>query len=267
VPGHEFVGVVEGPAGSALLGLRVVGEINLACGKCSWCAQGLGRHCPKRTVLGILRHPGAHAEWLTLPEENLHAVPDSIPDEAAVFTEPLAAACEVLEQVDVSSGSRACVLGPGKLGTLVAQVLRNAGADVALVGREANPRGGFDLVVEATGSPDGMRRAIGLVRPRGTIVWKSTHHAPARFDAAPLVVNEITVVGSRCGPFAPALALLREKRVDVAPLLSAVLPLSESARALKLAARRGVRKVLLRPDAPSSPPPISGREARGGRAR
>jgi threonine dehydrogenase-like Zn-dependent dehydrogenase len=247
VPGHEFVGVVEGPAGSALLGRRVVGEINLACGKCGWCVQGLGRHCPKRTVLGILRHPGAHAEWLTLPEENLHAVPDTIPDEEAVFTEPLAAACEVLEQVDVASGTRAAVLGPGKLGTLVAQVLRNAGADVALVGRDTNPRGGFDLVVEATGSPEGIGRAIALVRPRGTIVWKSTHHAPARFDAAPLVVNEITVVGSRCGPFAPALALLRKKRVDVASLLSAVLPLDDAPRALRLAARGGVKKVLLRP--------------------
>ncbi len=247
VPGHEFVGVVEGPSGSPLLGRRVVGEINLPCGRCSWCARGLRRHCPKRTVLGILRHPGAHAELLTLPEENLHAVPDSVPDEEAVFTEPLAAACEVLEQVDVAPGTRACVLGPGKLGTLVAQVLRNAGAEVALVGRDAKPRGGFDLVVEATGSPEGMRRAIGLVRPRGTIVWKSTHHAPARFDASPLVVNEITVVGSRCGPFAPALALLRERHVDVGPLLSAILPLGDAPRALRLAGRRGVKKVLLRP--------------------
>jgi alcohol dehydrogenase len=250
IPGHEFVGVVEGPSSSRLFGRRVVGEINLACNACDWCARGLERHCPKRTVLGIRGHGGAHAEWLTLPERNLHAVPDGIPDEHAVFTEPLAAACEVLEQVRVSPAMRAAVLGPGKLGTLVAQVLETAGADVTLLGREASSSakaGSFDLVVEATGSPEGMRRAIALVRPRGTIVWKSTHHAPARFDAAPLVVNEITVVGSRCGPFAPALALLAEGRVDVAPLLSAELPLADAPRALRLAARRGVRKVLLRP--------------------
>src|SRR5262249_45697809 len=156
---------------------------------------------------------GAHAEWLTLPERNLHAVPDALADEEAVFTEPLAAACEVLEQVHVDEKTRAAVLGAGKLGTLVAQVLRTAGAHVDLLGRADEPkRAGYDLVVEATGSPAGMPRAISLVRPRGTIVWKSTHHAPARFDAAPLVVDEITVVGSRCGPFAPALRLLAEKR-------------------------------------------------------
>ncbi len=249
VLGHEFVGRVEAPAGSPLLGRRVVGEINLSCRRCSWCAEGLGRHCPGRTVLGILGHPGAHAEWLTLPEANLHAVPDSLGDAEAVFTEPLAAACEILEQVDVRSGQRAAVLGAGKLGTLVAQVLRNAGADVTVVGRgDGVPRrAGFDLVVEATGSPAGMGHALALVRPRGTIVWKSTHHVPARFDSAPLVVNEVTVVGSRCGPFAPALELLASRRVDVRPLVSAELPLGDASRALRLAGRRGVRKVLLRP--------------------
>ena len=246
--GHEFVGVVEGPAGSPLLGRRVVGEINIACGRCSWCADGLGRHCPRRTVLGIRGHPGAHAERLTLPEANLHPVPDPVPDEVAVFAEPLAAACEVLEQVEVRPGTRAAVLGAGKLGTLVALVLRAAGADVTLIGRgDELRRRGFDLVVEATGSPAGMPRAIALVRPRGTIVWKSTHHAPARFDAAPLVVNEVTVVGSRCGPFGPALALLASGRVDPAPLVSAVMPLAKGVEALRLAARPGVRKVLLRP--------------------
>ena len=248
VPGHEFVGVVEGPASSPRLGKRVVGEINLACGRCAWCARGLGRHCPKRTVLGILRHPGAHAEYLTLPETNLREVPPNLTDEEAVFVEPLAAACEILDQVEVGAATRTAVLGAGKLGTLCAAVLRNAGAAVTLLKRGGRARAGsFDLVVEATGSPSGMPRAIELVRPRGTIVWKTTHHGPARFDAAPIVVNEVTVLGSRCRRFKPALELLAAHRVDVGSLVSAEFPLSQAVRALSHAARRGVRKVLLRP--------------------
>ena len=248
IPGHEFVGVVEGPPSSPLLGRRVAGEINLACRRCDWCARGLGRHCPKRTVLGIRGHPGAHAEWLTLPDANLHAIPENVSDEEAVFAEPLAAACELLDQVAVPPGTRAAVLGPGKLGRLAAAVLRNAGADVALLGRSSRARAGsFDLVVEATGSPDGIGRALSLVRPRGTIVWKSTHHGPARFDAAPLVVNEVTVVGSRCGRFEPALELLASRLVDVKPLLSSVFPLASAVRALNEAERPGVLKVLLKP--------------------
>jgi len=250
IPGHEFVGRVEGPAGSAWMGKRVVGEINLACGRCDWCGRGLGRHCARRRVLGILGHPGAHAEYLTLPENNLHEVPDEISDEEAVFTEPLAAACEILDQVAVDGKTRAAVLGAGKLGTLCAGVLEDAGADVALVKRGSRARRrSFDLVVEATGSPDGIARAIELVRPRGTIVWKSTYHAPARFDAAPLVVNEVTVVGSRCGRFEPALDLLRGRRIDVRRLLAAEFPLARAGRALAEAARPGARKVLLRPGA------------------
>jgi alcohol dehydrogenase len=248
VPGHEFVGRVEGPAGSAWLGKRVVGEINLACGRCDWCRRGLGRHCPKRTVLGIVKHPGAHAEYLTLPETNLREVPREISDEEAVFVEPLAAACEVLDQVAVGPETRAAVLGAGKLGTLVAAVLENAGAQTRLLGRRSRARpASFDLVVEATGSPEGMPAALRLVRPRGTVVWKSTHHAPARFDAAPVVVNEISLVGSRCGRFEPALDLLRRRKVDVGRLLSAEFPLSRAVRALAEAARPGVRKVILRP--------------------
>lgn len=248
IPGHEFVGVVEGPSGSPWLSKRVVGEINLACGRCAWCARGLGRHCPKRTVLGILRHPGAHAEYLTLPETNLREVPLNVADEEAVFVEPLAAACAILDQVQVGAATRTAVLGAGKLGTLCAAVLRNAGAAVTLLQRGGRARAGsFDLVVEATGSPSGMPRALELVRPRGTIVWKTTHHGPARFDAAPLVVNEVTVVGSRCGRFEPALDLLAAHRVDVGSLVSAEFPLSQAVRALSHAARRGVRKVLLRP--------------------
>jgi alcohol dehydrogenase len=250
IPGHEFVGCVEGPSASRWTGKRVVGEINLACGRCNWCKRGLGRHCGKRRVLGILGHPGTHAEYLTLPESNLHEVPAEISDEEAVFTEPLAAACEILDQVAVGPETRAAVLGAGKIGALCAAVLRNAGADVALLKRASRARArSFDLVVEATGSPAGLPRALALVRPRGTIVLKSTHHAPARFDAAPLVVNEVTLVGSRCGRFEPALERLRRRRIDVRPLLAAEFPLARAVAALAAAARPGARKVLLRPEA------------------
>lgn len=248
IPGHEFVGIVEGPADSPWIGKRVVGEINLGCGQCALCRGGLSRHCSRRKVLGILGHPGAHAELLTLPECNLREVPEGVADEEAVFTEPLAAACEILDQVPVPGGTRAAVLGTGKLGLLVAQVLENAGASVARLGRASRARkASFDLIVEATGSPAGMPRALELVRPRGTIVWKSTHHAPARFDAAPLVVNEITVIGSRCGRFEPALELLRTRRVDLSKMISARFPLAQATKALTLANRRGIRKVLLAP--------------------
>lgn len=248
IPGHEFVGVVEGPAGSPEAGRRVVGEINIGCGRCPECRAGLSRHCRRRRVLGILGHSGAHAEVLTLPEANLRDVPATLSDEEAVFTEPLAAACEILDQVSVTAGTRAAVLGNGKLGALVAAVLEDAGARVARVGRTTRaPRAAFDLVVEATGSPAGMPRALELVRPRGTIVWKSTHHAPARFDAAPLVINEVTVVGSRCGRFEPALELLAQRRVRLDRMISAEFPLSRAVAALREASRPGVRKVLLRP--------------------
>ena len=249
VPGHEFVGRVEAPAGSRWIGKRVVGEINLGCGACDFCGKGLPRHCRRRTVLGILGHPGAHAEFLTLPEKNLREVPREISDEEAVFVEPLAAACEILEQVPLAPDTRAAVLGVGKLGTLVAQVLEDAGARVVRLGRgDAARAGSFDIVVEATGSPEGMPRAIELVRPRGTIVWKSTHHGPVSFDAAPVVVHEITLVGSRCGVFEPAIERLRQKRVEVASLVSEEFSLSEAKRALAAAARPGARKILIRPD-------------------
>lgn len=248
IPGHEFVGIVEGPPSSKWKGKRVVGEINLACRKCAMCRKGLGRHCFNRTVLGIVAHPGAHAEFFTLPEGNLREVPAEISDEEAVFVEPLAAACEILEQVPVGLGTKAAVLGPGKLGRLIVQVLKDVGAEVVTLGRKdrAEPHA-FDLVVEATGAPEGITRAIELVRPRGTIVWKSTFHGPAKFDAAPLVVNEITVVGSRCGRFERALDLLRRRRVDVASLLAKEFPLADGVKALKTAAKPGMLKVLLRP--------------------
>jgi threonine dehydrogenase-like Zn-dependent dehydrogenase len=267
VPGHELVGVVEeGPP--ALVGRRVTGEINLACGRCDLCGRGLGRHCPTRTVLGILGADGALAEEVLLPPANLHLVPDEVPDEAAVFTEPLAAAFEVLEQVHVRPGTAAIVLGDGKLGLLVAQVLHGAGARVLAVGRHAGKlnvlaRRGVptllaadaevdaldkvDLVVEATGSEAGLARAIALVRPRGTLVLKSTVAAKHALNLAPLVIDEITVVGSRCGPFPPALSALARGAVDVASLVERVYPLEEGLAAVAHAGRAGALKVLVRP--------------------
>lgn len=251
IPGHEFVGRVEGPHASPWIGKRVVGEINLSCRQCEWCRRGWGRHCPNRKVLGILGHPGSHAQWLSLPEANLHEVPSEITDNEALFVEPLAAACEILDQIAVGQGMRAAVLGPGKLGRLVGQVLKTAGAEVTLVARpkakEKPLKAAFDLVVECTGSPDGMPRALEMVRPRGTIVWKTTHHGPAKFDAAALVVNEITVVGSRCGRFPPALELLRRRRVEVLSLMAAEFPLSKGPQAMREADKAGMLKVVLRP--------------------
>jgi alcohol dehydrogenase len=239
-PGHEFVGEVVEADNQALLGRRVVGEINLACGHCDWCAQGLGRHCPNRTVLGIVKHPGAFSEFFTLPEVNLHLVPDSVTTEQAVFTEPLAAACEILDQVRIPEGAPVAVLGDGKLGRLVAQVL-----DAHLYGRGDKTDVRYDWVVEATGSPQGLAQAIAMTRPRGTIILKSTVHGTVAVDTARVVVDEITLVGSRCGRFEPALELLRQGKVRVDEMISERLPLSAAPQAFKLAARRGVLKVLL----------------------
>jgi threonine dehydrogenase-like Zn-dependent dehydrogenase len=264
VPGHEVVGVVEdGPR--ELLGRRVVAEINFACGACESCARGLARHCPTRDVMGILRADGAWAEELLVPPEACHVVPDGVPDEAAVFTEPLAAAFEVLEQVHVVPGARAVVLGDGKLGLLVAQVLRLAGASVECVGRHPRklerlrplgiatsapsdaPRERVDLVVEATGSREGLERALALVRPRGTLVLKSTVADAHRLSLAPVVIDEVTIVGSRCGPFPPALRALADGRAAVTDLIERVYPLAEGPAAVAHAARAGTLKVLLRP--------------------
>jgi threonine dehydrogenase-like Zn-dependent dehydrogenase len=259
-PGHEFVGEVVDADTRALVGRRVVGEINLECGRCEWCQRGLGRHCPTRTVLGIVKQPGVFSEFFTLPERNLHVLPDSIPDDRAVFVEPLAAACEILEQVRIPKGAPVAVLGDGKLGLLVAQVLQAYGAEVRLFGKHKEklaiaeaagvhtslkPAGRFDWVVEATGSAPGLMQAVGMTRPRGTLILKSTVHGTVALDTAPVVVNEITLVGSRCGRFEPALKLLRTGKVRVGEMISARLPLSEAARGFDLAARKGVLKVLL----------------------
>lgn len=244
-PGHEFVGEVVEADDSSLLGRRVVGEINLACGNCEWCARGLGRHCPHRTVLGIAGHPGAFSEFFTLPERNLHVLPDDLQSERAVFTEPLAAACEVLDQVAIPQGGEVAVLGGGKLGLLVAQVLEAHGAKVLMLGRNDQPAASYEWVVEATGSADGLSRAVEMTRPRGTIIVKSTLHEPVAIDTARVVVNEITLVGSRCGRFEPALHLLRRGAVRVEQMISARFRLAEAPQAFAAAARKGTLKVLL----------------------
>ncbi|HEY8493093.1 MAG TPA: alcohol dehydrogenase catalytic domain-containing protein [Myxococcota bacterium] len=262
VLGHEFVGrVLEGP--SEWRGQRVVGEINFACGRCATCARGLRRHCPQRRVMGIHEADGAFAEAVLVPVENLHRVPDGVADHQAVFVEPLAAAFEVLAQVDVPEGIRALVLGDGKLGQLVAQVLADAGARVTAIGRhreklalvarrgiEAVPCAEFrgeraPLVVEATGTLSGFRRAVELTEPRGTLVLKSTVAAREALDLAPLVIHEITVVGSRCGPFPPALDALESGRIEVDGLVSERIPLAHAPLALEHAARPGALKVLI----------------------
>lgn len=263
-PGHEFVGEVVEADDRALVGKRVVGEINLACGHCDFCAIGLGRHCARRTVLGIVKHAGAFAEYLVLPESNLHVVPNEIPTEQAVFVEPLAAACEVLDQVQIPPGEHVAVLGDGKLGLLVAQVLHTHGCQVVLYGRHENklalvrksgveaitselrPHAAYPLVVDCTGSPRGLQDAISMTRARGTVVMKSTVHGSVSIDATPVIVNELTLVGSRCGRFEPAIELLRNGKVDVFGFVSAEFPLREAPAAFAEAARRGVLKVLLR---------------------
>jgi threonine dehydrogenase-like Zn-dependent dehydrogenase len=263
-PGHEFVGEVVEADDRTLIGRRVAGEINLACGLCEFCERGLGRHCPSRSVLGIVKHPGAFAELLTLPERNLHIVPRSIPHEHAVFIEPVAAACEILDQVKIPAGSQVAVLGDGKLGLLIAQVLHAHGAEVHQYGHHLEnlriaqsfgvqaevvkklPKGAYDWVVDATGSSEGLKQAAQMARPRGTVIMKSTVHGMVSVDTAPVIVNELTLIGSRCGRFEPALKLLKTGRVRVDSLISEILPLSEAPAAFRQAAQRGVLKVLLR---------------------
>lgn len=264
VPGHEFVGRVQSaPGAERWEGRRVVGEINDACGACPACGAGRRTHCERRRVLGIRGRDGAFAECLTLPVANLHEVPDGLPDDVAVFTEPLAAALEVQAQVRIGPGDRVVVVGDGKLGNLVAQTLSLAGCALTVIGRhpaklallaargiatttgDGLPDGGADVAVECTGNAEGLEQARRAVRPRGTIVLKSTYRGRASVDMSRIVVDEITLVGSRCGPFAPALALLAEGRVDVRPLVHARFPLHQAAAAFAEAARPGIMKVLL----------------------
>lgn len=264
VLGHEFVGVVERANDETLVGKRVVGEINLPCGVCEMCRAGLGNHCPNRTVLGIDGHPGAFAEYLTLPERNLHVVPEGVSDDEAVFVEPLAAACEIPTQIDVAPGASVCVLGDGKLGLLVAQVMEPLAGELTLVGTsldkihrvgssrvrrylvEEFERGSrFDVVVDCTGSPHGFTTAMNVVRPRGTIVLKTTAAEAEPVNLAPVVVNEITIVGSRCGPFDEALRRLEAREVEVTPLISARFPLDRALDAFDAAGDGANIKVLI----------------------
>jgi threonine dehydrogenase-like Zn-dependent dehydrogenase len=264
VLGHEFVGeVARADDAPELVGQRVVGEINAYCGECATCRRGDPTHCPHRTSLGIDRRDGTMADYFTLPINLLYPVPSSIPDEWAVFTEPLAAACEITEQVAIRPTDRVIVLGDGKLGLLVAQVLQLSGCDLLLVGRHSEKlavlerRGvrtriadevipsGADVVVEATGSAHGFATARALVRPRGTLVLKSTFHGDVSLDLSMLVVDEVTVVGSRCGPFPAALRLLEQRLVDVEPLIHKTYSLNDGLTAFERAGDRGVLKVLL----------------------
>ena len=269
VPGHEFVGVVAGPEAHPLLGCRVVGEINCGCGNCPWCAGGMERHCPERSVLGILNRPGAFAEYTCLPSRNLHPVPDAVGDEAAVFCEPLAACFEVLEQFPEIAEREVLVIGDGRLGLLQTQVLHTAGARVGLLGRHpekmallasleipvwSDPAQAvcsegekWPVVVEATGSAEGFSLAVSKTKPRGVLVLKSTVASEARLNLSSVVVDEITVLGSRCGPFAPAIRALETGAIRTSSMVHGCFALRNAPEAFEKDREKGIIKVLLRP--------------------
>jgi threonine dehydrogenase-like Zn-dependent dehydrogenase len=265
--GHEFVGIVEESSDRSLRGKRVVGEINAGCGKCALCRAGDPRHCADGTVLGIVGRDGAHAEFLKLPTENLVTVPPKVIDEHAVFTEPLAAACGILERVKIKNTDRVAVIGDGKLGLLCAQVLSLTGAPVMLVGKHSSklriaqrrgietsipkeaakrPRA-FDVVVEASGAAPGFTLALDLLRPKGSLVLKSTFKGVTEIAAARIVVDEISIIGSRCGRFKPAIDLLLKSAIDIDSLISEEYSLSQGVLAMRRAGTKGVLKVFLRP--------------------
>lgn len=263
--GHEFVGIVE-QGSETLINQRVVGEINAVCGKCRFCLNKQSSHCEQRTVLGIVNRHGAFAEYLTLPSANLHIVPNQITTDEATFTEPLAAALEIQEQITINPQDRVLVIGDGKLGQLVAQTLALTGCDLSVIGRHADKlanlenRGiktgfadlvkpkSFDIVVECTGNPEGFNLALQGLRPRGILVLKSTYAGKLTIDASALVVDEITVIGSRCGPFDKALNLLAKNQVDVNYLIDSYYLLEEGLDAFHHAQQKGVLKVLLKMD-------------------
>jgi threonine dehydrogenase-like Zn-dependent dehydrogenase len=270
IPGHEFVGEVVEASGSLetdqnWVGRRVVGEINAVCGKCEQCHSGRSTHCEDRTVLGIINRDGVFAEYTTLPLENLHIVPDSVPDEAAVFTEPLAAALEIQQQVQIHPTDRVLLIGAGRLGQLIAQTLALIGCDLRVIARHPHQKNllsgrgirlidesdiqhwRYDLVVEATGSPSGFELARKALRPRGTLVLKSTYKGDMTVNFSSLVVDEINIIGSRCGPFEPALRLLEQKEVDPTVLVAAEFRLRDGLKAFAEAEKTGVLKVLLVP--------------------
>lgn len=264
--GHEFVGVVENaPDSPSLIGKRVVGEINVGCGNCDLCRAGDSRHCTGRTVLGIKGRDGAHAEFLTLPAGNLLEVPPNVPDESAVFVEPLAAAIGISEQVEITPETRVAVIGDGKLGILCAFAMDIKSQNVTLIGKHSSKlaiaekrgiecvllsdaekiRSHFDLVIEASGSESGFAAALDLVRPRGKIVLKSTFHGKPTWEAWRVVVEEITIIGSRCGRFAPAISALASGKIDVSDLISGQFALGDGIRAMHEAGIRGALKIIL----------------------
>lgn len=264
--GHEFVGVVEESSQPELIGKRVCGEINFGCGKCDYCHRGLSRHCPNRSVLGIVNQAGAFAEYVGIPNENLKIVPDSIPNKAAVFVEPIAAAFEILEQVHIKPNQRIAVIGDGKLGLLICQVLKLTCAELFLIGKHESKLAlarsfglktilkdeqileKFDVVVEASGSPSGFAMAMSLVRPRGTFVLKSTFAGNLEINAAPIVINEIKLVGSRCGLFKPAIRALEQNLIQTSPLIDSIYPFEKALDAFEKAKSPGTLKVLLQID-------------------
>lgn len=265
IVGHEVVGVVDQAEDTALVGRRVVSEINACCSVCEICQSGLTTHCLHRTTLGIRGRDGALADYFCIPARNLHLVPEGMPDKVAVFTESLAAACQVLQQIHIQPTNRVIVLGDGKLALLIAQVLALTGCDLTVIGRHEKKlsilaaRGisvqiegtdlarNADLVVECTGRAEGFQTARQLVRPRGTLVLKSTYHGLVQTDLSHLVVDEIQIIGSRCGPFPAALRLLAQDLIDVMPLIEAEYSLDEALTAFEHAGRRGALKVLVRP--------------------
>ncbi len=263
--GHEFTGVVEKAQNKDLIGKRVVGEINCGCGKCDWCVQGLERHCFNRSTLGIWQREGCFAEYVSLPEKNLLVIPDNVTDNEAVFVEPLAAALEILEQVHIPPYKKVVVLGDGKLGLIIALALNAAGLDILLVGKheeklaiaaaqgvktkllsELKIEKAYDFVVEATGSITGFETSLALTKPRGTLILKSTIAASKEFNLAPIVIDEITVVGSRCGQFAPALRMLEQKRIDVNPLISDIYSIDDAVEAFERNKEKSSVKVLVK---------------------
>lgn len=260
VLGHEFVGIAET---GRFAGQRVVGEINCACDECDFCQRGLPRHCSRRSVIGILNHDGAFADAVWVPEENLHVVPNHVTTDQAVFTEPVAAACRILEQVQICSDTRVVVLGDGRLGNLCAQVLKSTGCQLLVVGKHEwkierlnklaistclltnfQPAADTDIVVDCTGSPSGFESAIKSVRPNGTIILKTTVAAQQSVHLAPIVIDEVNIIGSRCGPFAPALKMIADATVKVDDLISARYPLEDALMAFAHAERPDTLKVL-----------------------
>ncbi len=263
IPGHEFVGIVEECERKNLVGLRVVGEININCGSCPECLSNIGNHCRKRSVLGILMKDGVFAEYATLPVNNLHKLPDEVSDEEAVFVEPLAAAFEILDQVSINASHKVCVLGDGKMGILAGQVLSTTGCDLLVSGHHREKLSildesdikttcndqlsdaQFDIVVDCTGSRSGIEKAINIVKPRGTVIVKTTVAKKGNIDMNRIVVNEITLTGSRCGPFPAAIKAIKAGNVNLSPLISRTFPLEDGVRAFQYASGKDSLKVMI----------------------